>query len=104
MRVVYTETALRDLASIYEYQTFNWPTVTARFNMRLAAIERYIGEFPRGAPKLRRRGDVRAIAFGSFPYRLFYKEGVGTIEVLTIRHTSRSLGEDCYRTADALGF
>jgi plasmid stabilization system protein ParE len=49
-------------------------------------------------------GDVRAIAFGSFPYRLFYKEGVGTIEVLTIRHTSRSLGEDCYRTADALGF
>jgi toxin ParE1/3/4 len=89
MRILYTETALRDLANIYEYQALNWPTVTSRFNMRLAAIERYIGEFPRGTPKVRGRQDVRAIAFGSFPYRLFYRESVGTIEVLTIRHTSR---------------
>jgi plasmid stabilization system protein ParE len=89
MRIIYTKTALRDLANIYEYQALNWPAVTSRFNMRLAAIERYIGEFPRGAPKLRRREDVRAIAFGSFPYRLFYREIAGTIEVLTIRHTSR---------------
>jgi plasmid stabilization system protein ParE len=89
MRIVYTRTALRDLAKIYEYQALNWPTVTLRFNMRLAAIERYIGEFPRGATKLRGRQDVRAIALGSFPYRLFYRESAGTIEVLTIRHTSR---------------
>jgi plasmid stabilization system protein ParE len=53
MRIVYTETALRDLANVYEYQQLNWPTVTSRFNVRLAAIERYIGEFPRGAPKPR---------------------------------------------------
>ena len=89
MKIVYTETALRDLAAISEYQALNWPTLNSRFNMRIAAIERYIGEFPRGAPKLRRRHDVRAIVLAPFPYRLFYKEVAGTIEVLTIRHTSR---------------
>jgi plasmid stabilization system protein ParE len=89
MRIVYTETALRDLANVYEYQQLNWPTVTSGFNVRLAAIERYIGEFPRGAPKLRAREDVRAVAFGSFPYRLFCRESARTIEVLTIGDTSR---------------
>ena len=52
MRTIYTETALRDLAKIYEYQALNWPSVTARFNIRLRAIERYISDFPRAAPKL----------------------------------------------------
>jgi toxin ParE1/3/4 len=89
MRIIYTETALRDLAKIYEYQALNWPSVTARFNIRLRAIERYISDFPRAAPKLSRRADVRVIAFGSFPCRVFYRASGDTIEVLTIRHTSR---------------
>ena len=42
MRIIYTETALCDLANIYEYQALNWQSVTLRFNMRLVAIERYI--------------------------------------------------------------
>jgi toxin ParE1/3/4 len=89
MKVVYTETAQRDLAEIYEYQALNWPSVTSRFTIRLAAIERYLIVYPRGAPTLSRRADVRAISFGSFPYRLFYQTNADTIEVLTIRHTSR---------------
>ena len=89
MRIIYTATALRDLVSIYEYQELNWPSITSRFNMRLVAIERYVSEYPRGAPKLSRRSNVRTINFGSLPYRLFYQANADTIEVLTIRHTSR---------------
>ena len=35
MRIIYTETALCDLANIYEYQALNWQSVTLRFNMPL---------------------------------------------------------------------
>jgi plasmid stabilization system protein ParE len=78
MRIIYTETALCDLANIYEYQALNWQSVTLRFNMRLVAIERYISDYPRGAPKPSRRGNVRAIGFDSFPHRLFYQANADT--------------------------
>jgi toxin ParE1/3/4 len=89
MIVRWTESALADLESIQNYQGLHWPAMRARFEARLTAIERRIGEFPLGAPEVEQRPGVRVAAFLDFPYRLFYRPEAGVIEVLAIRHTSR---------------
>jgi plasmid stabilization system protein ParE len=34
--------------------------------------------------------DVRAIALAHYPYRIFYRIGPNAVEILHVRHTSRS--------------
>lgn len=89
MIVRWTAGALADLESIENYQRHHWPAMRARFEARLAAVERRIAEFPLGAPEVEQRPGVRVAAFLDFPYRLFYRTEAGVIEVLAIRHTSR---------------
>ena len=70
MIVRWTAAALADLKSIENYQKHQWPALRARFETRLAAVERHIAEFPLGAPEVEQRPGVRVAAVLGFPYRL----------------------------------
>ncbi len=89
MIVRWTAAALADLESIENYQSLHWPTMRARFEARLAAIEARIVEFPVGAPEVEQRPGVRVAAFVFFPLSPLYRVEAGAIEVLAIRHPSR---------------
>jgi len=89
MIIRWTAGALSDLEAIENFQKLHWPTVRARFEARLTAIERRILEFPRGAPEVEQRPGIRVVAVVDFPYRLFYRVGRDAIDVLALRHTSR---------------
>jgi toxin ParE1/3/4 len=85
----WTAGALADLEAIEAYQKLQWPRVRAAFDARLAEIENRIKDHPNAAPEVGQRPGVRVVAFVKFPYRLFYRVEVGSINILALRHTSR---------------
>ena len=89
MKVVYTEDALRDLDEALDFINANYPAIASAFVQRLKTIEQRIGRWPHSAEEVEQRPGVRMVPFIRYPYKLFYREGVDAVEILSIHHAAR---------------
>ena len=89
MKVVYTEDALRDLDEILDYIDANYPLVSEAFRDRLRAITARIARWPESAEEVAQRPGVRVVPLIRYPYKVFYRVGTQTIEILHIYHSAR---------------
>ena len=89
MKVRYTDEALGDLDDILTFIGSNYPAILPPFEMRLRAIERRVGEWPKSAAEVEQRRGVHVVPFIRYPYRLFYQVTHGVVEILHIHHAAR---------------
>ncbi len=61
MKVIYTDEALRDLDYILDFLALEYPTVVAPFKVRLAAVTRRIGRWPKSTEEVEQRPGVHAV-------------------------------------------
>ncbi len=89
MRIVYTDEALRDLDEILTFLAVEYPMVVRPFEIRLASVVRRIGGWPKSAEEVEQRPGVHAVPLIRYPYRVFYRIGDNTVEILHIHHAAR---------------
>jgi toxin ParE1/3/4 len=90
MKVVYAPRAIRDLERIAAYyRTTADPKVAAAISSRIEQVISHIAKRPQSAPRVIDRRDVRAVLVLRYPYKVFYRLRIDTVEVLHIRHTAR---------------
>lgn len=90
MKVVYTEEALRDLDEILTFIASTYPTITAAFEARLAAVAERIGRWPESGQEVEQRASVRGVPLIRYPYKIFYRVTTTAVEILHIHHASRA--------------
>lgn len=88
MRVALTPAAQAEQDAIFEYLALRSPSGASRV---IAAMERtfaLISDHPE-IGEATRQPSVRALFLGRYPYRVFYRAGRGTIQIVHIRHAAR---------------
>jgi toxin ParE1/3/4 len=89
MKVVYTATALSDLAEIAEWLAAHFPSIAPAVERRIRLTVAVIGQWPESARRSRQRPDVRVALVGKYPYRIFYRIAADRAEILHIHHAAR---------------
>ncbi len=89
MKVVFTEAAADDLASIALYLAANYPSAAATVERRLHILIARIARWPESAQRVIERPGVRVVPLVRYPYKVFYRITEGVVEILHIHHTSR---------------
>jgi toxin ParE1/3/4 len=89
MKVVWTDTALRDLEDITGYVLAHYPTVAAALERRIRLVVTRIGRWPESARRSTHRDGVRTVPLGRYPYRIFYRVDADTVFILYVHHTAR---------------
>jgi plasmid stabilization system protein ParE len=88
MRVLYRDLALADLEKIADYLEKRSPVGARNVAAAIHAAILAIAENPEGA---RQTSDpaVRLKVVGRYGYKIFYRFGTDTIEILHVRHGAR---------------
>ena len=89
MKVAYTDEALAELDGIIDFIRLNYPSAVEGFRVRLDEVVDRIQTFPEGALRIEDEPGVRAVPFGRYPYRLFYRYRNDVVEILHVRHAAR---------------
>lgn len=89
MKVVYTPAALRDLAEIADWLDAHYSTIASDVERRIHEVIGHIERWPDSARRSARRPDVRVIPVGRYPYKIFYRAGTDTVEILHVHHAAR---------------
>jgi plasmid stabilization system protein ParE len=90
MKLVYSRQALADLNMIAAYYAANAsPAIAVSIRRRLLDVIDRICRAPEAAPRVSQRSQIRAAVVVRYPFRIFYRVGNDTIDILHIRHTSR---------------
>ncbi|MCO5160548.1 MAG: type II toxin-antitoxin system RelE/ParE family toxin [Mesorhizobium sp.] len=87
MRLVWTDSAKRDLGEIVTYIWFENPAAAKRIRQRIEATTRYL----KAQPYMGRVGELLNTreAFSPRSYRIVHKVSDRTVSVLRVLHTSR---------------
>jgi toxin ParE1/3/4 len=98
MKVRWTSSALRHLASIYEYIARDSPRFATRMVDRLTARTRQIASFPQSGQVVSEYQDeaIREVLEG--PYRVIYEVADKEIQVLAVIHGAQLLPPEPPRT------
>ena len=91
MRVIWTDTAKRNLRTIHDYIARDSPTYAKRMVDRLTSRSKQIGAFPlsgRAVPEFD-AGQIREVV--ERPYRIIYHIRPDHIDVLGVVHMSRRI-------------
>jgi toxin ParE1/3/4 len=90
MNAIYSRRAIRDLEEIAAYyQSVAGPHIAEAIGRRIEQIIARVARQPRTAPVVPQRPNIRVVLVLRYPYKIFYRERDGTVEILHIRHTSR---------------
>ena len=89
MRIRFTRRAFGDRERIFEYLKERSPTGATNVMTRLRAAIAQLSEQPVSGYATDAE-DVRVLFVGRYPYKIFYRVRGDMIEILYIRHTSRS--------------
>ncbi len=89
MKVVFTDAAVDDLASIAAYLEANYPSAAATVERRLRIVIARIARWPESARRVVERPGVRVVPLVRYPYKVFYRVTEEAVEILHIHHTSR---------------
>ena len=91
MKLVYSRRALADLENIAIYYSANAsPAIADAIERRLLDVIARIQAAPESAPRVAQRSQVRTVAVIRYPFRIFYRARGDRLDILHIRHTSRS--------------
>jgi toxin ParE1/3/4 len=97
MKLVYSRRALADINGIAAYYAANAsPAIAQSIERRLSDVIDRICRMPEAAPRVSQRSRVRVAAVVRYPFRIFYRVREDTIDILHIRHTSRSPSSGSY--------
>lgn len=95
MRVVWTDTALRHLATTHEYIAHDSPHYAARLVDRLLARSEQLEQFPQSGRRVPEYDDRHIRQLVEPPYRIIYRVRPDRIDVLAVVHgAERSLDPD----------
>ena len=94
MRIIFTETALKDLDQIFEYLASNYPKLIGAVEQRIDSVLARLQDWPESARRVTQRTNIRVAPLVRYPYRIFYRVTNEAIEIVHIRHTSRRPWED----------
>ena len=89
MTVVFTAPARADLDEILAYTKLNHPFQLAKLEARIRDVIARIERFPQNAKLVSQRRGVRVVPLIRYPFRVFYREIDGGIEILHIHHVVR---------------
>src|SRR5258707_14238810 len=89
MKVVFTETALKDLDDTFEYRSANYPTLVAPVEKRIHALIAHLSRWPESARAVEQRPRTRVAPLVRYPYRIFYRVTDEAVEIVHIHHASR---------------
>ncbi len=90
LKVIWTDPAIEDLRKIRDYIAKDNPLAAVSFGMELFRSTRHLGSFPKSCRVYQQteNGPVRELSYRG--YRIFYQEYEGAVEILHLRHGSRS--------------
>ena len=90
MTIVFTAGARSDLENILAYtKEHHFGQVSkleARIALTLARIERH----PKNAAAMAQRPGIRVVPLMRYPFKIFYREISGGVEILHMHHTARN--------------
>lgn len=92
MRVRYTETAVSELAKIFEYIAADNPLVARTFVARLERLTENLCQFPR-MTRLADEEGTHVVPVGRYPYLVFYAVENEEVVILHVRHGARRYPE-----------
>ena len=90
MTIVFTEPARADLEDIIAYTKLHYPNQLTKLERRITAVISRIERYPKNATGTLQHRDVRVVPLINYPFRIFYREIPGGIEILHVRHTARN--------------
>ena len=79
-----------DLESIFEWLNSERPGAVAPLLRQIDEAVARIAVWPRLAPTVELGNAVRVVTLAHYPYRIFYRLAPDAVEILHIRHTSRT--------------
>ena len=90
-RVIWTRQAIEDIEAITAYVGRDSPRYAALLADRLVAAVEQVGQFPESGRIVPEIGDeaLREIVHGN--YRIVYRLGSETVEIITVHHGARLL-------------
>jgi toxin ParE1/3/4 len=83
MKVVYTATAVNDLAEISDWLAVHYPAIAPAAERRIRAVVARIGRWPGSARRSAERPAVRVVPIGRYPYKIFYRVTSDAVEILS---------------------
>jgi plasmid stabilization system protein ParE len=90
MNPIYSPRAIQDLEEIGTYyHRVAGTRIAEAIGQRIEQVIARVSRQPRTAPLVSQRSNVRVVLVLRYPYRMFYRDRDGTVEILHIRHTSR---------------
>ena len=89
MKVVYTDTALRDIDNITIWLSEHYPGLGRRVERRLRIVVAHLARWPESMRRSKLRPGVRVAPLGRYPYKIFYRVRGDTLEILHIHHAAR---------------
>jgi toxin ParE1/3/4 len=88
MNVRYTDTALREIDSIFAYVADRDAAAAGRIVMRVEQLVSRLAEFP-FLGHVADEPEVRVLPLGRYPYWVFYRVGSEEVAILHVRHAAR---------------
>jgi plasmid stabilization system protein ParE len=89
VKVILTESAVRDLDEILAFIKTHYPTLVEPFERRFHAVTTRLSRWPESAPAVAQRPGTRVASLIRYPYRVFYRVTDTAIEIVHIRHAAR---------------
>jgi toxin ParE1/3/4 len=89
MKVVWTDEALEDLDAIADWLIVHYPTVAPAVERRIRSVVAHIARWPKSSRRSAKRPGVHAVPLGRYPYKIFYRVGDDSVEILHIHHAAR---------------
>ena len=89
MTAVFTAAARADLDDILTYTKLNHSFQLAKLETRIRDVIARVERFPKNAKLVSQRPGVRVAPLIRYPFRIFYREIDGGIEILHIHHVAR---------------
>ncbi|MEI9886363.1 MAG: type II toxin-antitoxin system RelE/ParE family toxin [Rhizomicrobium sp.] len=90
MTVIFTAGARADLEEIQAYTRQHYPAQLPELEKRISAVIARIERRPKSAPLASGYPGVGTVLLLRYPFKIFYREISGGVQILYIRHTSRS--------------
>ena len=88
MNIRYTETALREIESIFAYVAEHNPIAAAQIVTRVTGLVSRLDEFPYLGHVVDEQ-DVRIVPLGRYPYLIFYRVAGDEVAIIHVRHAAR---------------
>jgi toxin ParE1/3/4 len=90
MKLEFSNHALADLREISAHSRQQFGARVARaLEIRIRNVVDNVARRPESGPRIEQRADLRVVALGRYPFKIFYRVRSDSVRILHIRHTAR---------------